>query len=144
MCVVDLDTVMPGTLLHDFGDLVRTAAATTEEDERDLDRVDVSMTVFEALADGFLSACGDVLTPTEVELLPFAGRLITYEQSLRFLTDYLLGDPYYKTRWEKHNLDRTRNQQRLAEHLVAHDGEMAGAIDRLRREADPPRLSTGS
>lgn len=113
VCVVDLDTVMPGTVLHDFGDLVRTATVTAKEDERDLERVGFSMTIFKALAEGFLSGCGDVLTPGEIELLPFAGQLITYEQSLRFLSDYLLGDPYYKTQREDHNLDRTRNQLRI-------------------------------
>ncbi len=114
VCVVDLDTVMPGTVLHDFGDLVRTAAATATEDERDLERVGISPTIFGALAEGFLSACGDVLTPKEIALLPFAGKVIAYEQALRFLTDYLLGDPYYRISRPAHNLERARNQLRVS------------------------------
>jgi len=124
VCVVDLDTVMPGTVLHDFGDLVRTATATAAEDERDLDRVGFSMTIFKSLAEGFLSSCGDMLTSGELDLLPYAGKIITYEQSLRFLTDYLLGDPYYKTKSEFHNLERTRNQQRMVSLLEESESAM--------------------
>lgn len=125
ICVVDLDTVMPGTLLHDFGDLVRSAAATAGEDERNLEGVGLSVDTFTGLARGFIGACGQELTKTERELLPFAGKLITYEQSLRFLTDYLQGDRYYRTQRENQNLDRARNQLKLVAILESKGEDLA-------------------
>ena len=132
VCVVDLDTVMPGTVLHDFGDLVRTATATAGEDECDLERVGISPTIFGALAEGFLGACGDVLAPAEIDLLPFAGKLIAYEQALRFLTDHLLGDPYYRITRESHNLDRARNQLRVARILDTMRDDLAATISAIQ------------
>jgi len=117
VCVIDLDTVMPGCVLHDFGDLVRSAAATAAEDEADLSRVGISAPIYQALNIGFLRGCGDILTAREREFLPFAGKAITYEQAIRFLADHLLGDPYYKTSRPNHNLDRARNQLRLLDTL---------------------------
>ncbi len=117
VCVIDLDTVMPGSLLHDFGDLVRSAAATAGEEERDLDWVAVCAKTLEALIRGYGGACGELLTPTERELLPVAGKLITFEQGLRFLSDYLQGDAYYRTKSPEHNLQRARNQLHLAGQL---------------------------
>lgn len=118
-CVVDLDTVMPGSILHDFGDLVRSAAATVTEDETDLSRVAADQGVIDCLTDGFLSGCGDMLAPRERELLPLAGKFVTHEQAMRFLTDHLLGDPYYKIHHPGHNLERARNQLQLVKSLVA-------------------------
>lgn len=110
MCVIDLDTVMPGLVHYDFGDMVRTATGTAAEDEVALSKVVVRFDLFEALLRGYLDAAGGFLTPTEKELLPFSGKLITLEIGVRFLTDYLQGDVYFKTKRPGHNLDRCRNQ----------------------------------
>lgn len=110
VCVVDLDTVMPGSPLYDFGDLVRTSSSSAQEDERDLSLVRVQLPMFEALVRGYLSTAGVFLTPREKALLPFAGKLITFETGLRFLTDWLEGDRYFKTHRDGHNLDRARTQ----------------------------------
>lgn len=123
-CVVDLDTVMPGSALHDFGDLVRSTVSPTTEDETDLSRVDVRLPWFEALVDGYLSEAGAVLTPDERKLLVFAGRLITLEQGVRFLADYLNGDRYYRTTRDGQNLDRARTQLRLYEILTVRSAEL--------------------
>jgi len=122
-CVVDLDTVMPGSVLHDFGDMVRSMATPTEEDEADATKVGVRLDLFEAVARGFLETAGPILTPTERSLLVFAGRLITLEQAVRFLTDYLDGDRYYRARGDQ-NLRRVRAQLRLFETLTAREGEL--------------------
>jgi Ser/Thr protein kinase RdoA (MazF antagonist) len=112
-CVIDLDTVMPGTSLFDVGDLIRTVSARAEEDERDLSRVKWDPVFFEALLDGYLSEASEFLTPKEKELLGEAGRNITQIMGLRFLTDYLEGDHYYPITRPDHNLDRCRNQMAL-------------------------------
>lgn len=130
LCVVDLDTVMPGSLLHDFGDLVRSMASPTAEDERDLRQVGVRVEMFEALARGFVVALGDVLTPAERALLPFAGELLTLEQAVRFLTDHLDGDRYYRITRPGQNLDRARAQLALLESLVAHERSLARLVPR--------------
>lgn len=121
ICVIDLDTVMPGQSLFDFGDLVRTSVSPAAEDERDLSKVQLRHDVFAALAKGYLKGCDGCLTKTEVELLPFAGQLITFEIGLRFLTDYLQGDVYFKTHREGHNLDRCRTQFQLVKLLQEHE-----------------------
>jgi hypothetical protein len=110
VCVIDLDTVMPGLVHYDFGDMVRTATSPAAEDETDLSKVHVHFELFEALLRGYLDAASDFLTPLEKELLPFSGKLITLEIGVRFLTDYLQGDVYFKTKRPEHNLDRCRNQ----------------------------------
>lgn len=113
VCVVDLDTVMPGLAAYDFGDLVRTGAGTGAEDERDLSKVTFSMDRYALLRSGFLDACGDVLTDGEIRSLPLGGRLMTLECGVRFLTDYLSGDRYFRISRPEHNLDRCRTQFRL-------------------------------
>ncbi|MDR1498388.1 MAG: aminoglycoside phosphotransferase family protein [Puniceicoccales bacterium] len=110
LCVIDLDTSMPGSALYDFGDMVRTATSPTLEDEVNLSLVVARPEYFNALATGFLSSLGTTLNKTEKELLPFSGKLITLEVGMRFLTDYLDGDVYFKTSRTRHNLDRCRNQ----------------------------------
>jgi Ser/Thr protein kinase RdoA (MazF antagonist) len=117
LCVVDLDTVMPGLALHDFGDLARSGATGTAEDEPDLDRVSVSVPMFEALARGFVEGAGDALSRLERSLLVTAAEVITLEQAARFLTDHLEGDRYYRIARPGHNLARTRTQIRLVESL---------------------------
>ncbi|HEY2857351.1 MAG TPA: aminoglycoside phosphotransferase family protein [Terracidiphilus sp.] len=127
--VIDLDTVMPGLALYDFGDMVRTATCAAAEDERDLSRIHARFDYFEALARGYLDGAGAFLTRTERELLTGAGKLITFEQGVRFLWDYLQGDLYYPVSRESHNLDRTRAQFRLLESIEQQERPM----DRLVR-----------
>ena len=113
ICVIDLDTMMPGSILYDFGDLIRMGTATAAEDEPDLAKVGVDLRLFEPLTRGYLDSTRDFLTPLELDLLVFSGRLITYEQAMRFLGDYLNGDTYYKIHRERHNLDRARTQIKM-------------------------------
>ncbi|MEI7908044.1 MAG: aminoglycoside phosphotransferase family protein [Verrucomicrobiota bacterium] len=110
VCVIDLDTTMPGSALYDFGDMVRTATPTNREDEVDLSRLDVRLDRFEALVRGYLGAAKTFLNPAEIAHLAFAGKLLTLECGIRFLTDYLQGDIYFKIKHPAHNLDRCRNQ----------------------------------
>ena len=124
MCVVDLDTVMPGCALHDFGDLVRTAACSALEDEVDLDKVRFQPEVFGAIVEGYLESAGDMLEPSEIDHLALAPQVITYELGLRFLADYLDGDLYFKVKRPGHNLDRTRAQFKLLSSMEEHFGEM--------------------
>jgi len=128
ICVIDLDTVMPGLALYDFGDMVRTAARPTLEDERDLSRINAQMDMFEAVTRGYLESAGNVLTPAEVDHLAFSARLITFETGIRFLTDYLQGDVYFKTRREGQNIDRTHVQFKMVESLEACDEAMRAIV----------------
>lgn len=114
VCVIDLDTVMPGLAPYDFGDMVRSATMTAAEDETDLSLVAMRLDYYEALARGFVSATGDFLTEAEAESLPVSGKIITIEAGIRFLTDYLSGDEYFRTRRPAQNLDRCRAHFALA------------------------------
>ena len=131
ICVIDLDTVMPGLALYDFGDMVRTTTSPTKEDERDLSRVQMQFPMFEALARGYLSAAGEFLTPAEKRLLPFAGKLITFEIGIRFLTDFLAGDTYFKVHREGHNLDRWRTQLKLVESIERREEAMNKLVEAI-------------
>ena len=124
ICVIDLDTVMPGLALYDFGDMVRTATSPVKEDERDLSKVTMQFEMFEALVKGYLSSTGGFLTSAEKALLPFSGKLITFEIGIRFLTDYLVGDTYFKVHRDGHNLDRCRTQFRLVESIEQQEERM--------------------
>lgn len=117
LCVIDLDTVMPGSLLYDFGDAIRFGASTAAEDEKDLDKVWVDLKLFEAFTSGFTTALKDSLTKTEEELLPFSAKLLTYESVVRFLDDYLNGDAYFKIKYPEHNLVRTKNQMKMCQDI---------------------------
>ncbi len=128
LCVIDLDTVMPGTVLYDFGDMVRTSTCSAAEDETDLSKITLNVSWFRALAQGFLSEAQEFLTAIEREYLVFSGKLITFEQGIRFLTDYLEGDTYYKTQNGTHNLDRCRNQFKLVESIEEKEGELEGIV----------------
>lgn len=110
LAVIDLDTVMPGYSVNDLGDLVRYGASTAAEDECDLTKVGLDMELYRAAVEGFACGCGSALTPAERELLPYGAMLMTYECGVRFLTDYLDGDVYFKIHRNDHNLDRCRNQ----------------------------------
>lgn len=116
-CVVDLDTVMPGLSLYDFGDAIRSGASTAEEDETDLSKVHMDLDLYAAYTEGYLSAAGDSLTEKEIEYLPFSAKLLSLECGMRFLTDYLDGDVYFKTTMPEHNLIRCRTQFRLVEDM---------------------------
>lgn len=131
ICVIDLDTVMPGLVHYDFGDMVRTSTSPAKEDERDLAKVTMRMSYFEALARGYLSTAGSFLTPAEKHELPFAGKLITFEIGIRFLTDFLAGDVYFKVHRPGHNLDRCRTQFRLVESIEAQEAAMQRVVDGL-------------
>ncbi len=122
VCVIDLDTVMPGLSLYDFGDLVRTSVSPAAEDERDLSKVAFRSDVYDALAKGFVEGFEGKLVRRELELMPAAGAVITFEIGLRFLTDFLSGDVYFKTSRDAHNLDRCRTQFRLVELLEGEFG----------------------
>ena len=113
LCVIDLDTVMPSFVFSDFGDFLRTAANTGAEDDPDLDKVNFNMEIFRAFAKGYLSTAGAFLTPLERENLPFAAMLFPYMQAVRFLTDHINGDTYYKIKYPGHNLVRTQAQWKL-------------------------------
>jgi len=129
ICVIDLETVMPGLAPFDFGDMVRTMSCRAAEDERDLSLMRVEMKMFEALAQGYLSVAGEFLTDAEKGKLVDAGRVITLEQGIRFLTDYLEGDRYYKVHWAGHNLDRARAQFRLVESIEEQAVAMERAVE---------------
>lgn len=113
VCIVDLDTIMPGLCAYDFGDAIRFGANTAAEDETDLGKVSLSLELYKAYARGFLEGCGGRLTAREIETLPLGAKTITLEQGIRFLTDYLQGDTYYHTEREGQNLDRCRTQLAL-------------------------------
>lgn len=134
ICVVDLDTVMPGSSLYDFGDAIRSGAATAAEDERDLTKVRLNLDLFKAYVEGYLSAAGDGLTETEISLLPFGAKLITLECGMRFLTDFLDGDVYFRTSYPEHNLVRCRTQLKLVEEMEKHAPEMEEIVNRAQRE----------
>ena len=130
VCVIDLDTVMPGSVLYDFGDLVRTSTSPAAEDETDLAKVRMQLPMFAALVKGYLESTSGFLTPKEKELLPFAGKLITFEIGLRFLTDWLEGDTYFKIKRPTHNLDRARTQFKLVESIEAQLPAMQALVAR--------------
>jgi hypothetical protein len=134
LCVLDLDTVMPGLALYDFGDMVRTATCACAEDETDLSKVRMEMPMFEALARGYLAAVGSVLNDTEKRHLAFAGKLMTFEVGIRFLTDHLEGDHYFKVHRPAHNLDRCRNQFALVESIAAQEDAMNRVAARVSAE----------
>jgi hypothetical protein len=127
--VIDLDTVMPGFVLSDIGDFIRTGANTGAEDDEDLDRINVNLDIFKSYARGYMETAKLFLTPLEISLLPYGGRLLTYMQTVRFLTDYINGDTYYKTHKPKHNLIRTNAQFKLLQSLEAHAPEMDGFME---------------
>lgn len=126
LCVIDLDTVMPGSCLHDFGDLVRSMLSGRPEDERELDSIDARPQVFEALVDGYLTGFGDRLIRAERELLVEAGWTITLECGSRFLADHLSGDRYFPAHRENHNLERARAMFRLCAQIEARQEELLG------------------
>lgn len=128
VCVVDLDTIMPGLCAYDFGDAIRFGANTAAEDEPDTDKVSLSLELYSAYVRGFLEGCGDRLTPKEIEMLPMGAKVITLEQGMRFLADYLQGDTYYRVVRDRQNLDRCRTQLALVADMEAKWDKMVDKI----------------
>lgn len=124
MGVLDTDTVMPGIVHYDFGDAIRTVCNTATEDETDLSKVEFNLKFYTSYTQGFLNEMGEVLTPVEIEYLPLAAKTMIFIIALRFLTDYLNNDVYFKTRYSEHNLDRTKNQYKLIQSLEQQYNEM--------------------
>ncbi len=131
ICVIDLDTVMPGFAPYDFGDMVRTTTSPAMEDEQDLSKVTMQFPMFEALVRGYLSSAGAFLTNAEKQLLAISGKLITFETGIRFLADYLMGDTYFKVHREGHNLDRCRTQFKLVESIERQEEKMDRLVESL-------------
>ena len=131
LCVIDLDTVMPGYIHYDFGDAIRTAANTATEDEDDLSKVKMDINLFKAYAEGYLSETVETLNDVEKEYLAFAPRLITYTIAVRFLTDFIDGDNYFKIHHELHNLQRARAQLRLEMSMEEQYQDMKSIIRKL-------------
>jgi len=138
ICVIDLDTTMPGSSLYDFGDMVRTTTSFAAEDERDLTRVKLEPEMFRALAEGYLQEAGDFLTPAELDLLVFSGRLITFTIGLRFLTDFLEGDVYFRIHRPGQNLDRARAQFALVRSMEEQEKALEHCLRSLRRRDPSP------
>lgn len=128
VCVIDLDTVMPGSLLYDYGDALRAGAATAAEDEKNLSLLWFDMGAFRQFTKGYLEEMIPVMTQKEIELLPLSAKMLTYECGIRFLADYLNGDVYFKTSREEHNLDRARTQFKLYEDMLNKTEEMESVI----------------
>ena len=124
LCVIDLDTVMPSFVFSDYGDFLRTGANYTAEDDPNLANVGFNMAIFKAFTKGYLTSAGAFLTPIERENLPFAAKLFPFMQCVRFLTDYINGDEYYKIKYPEHNLDRAKNQLALFNSVCSHEEEM--------------------
>jgi Ser/Thr protein kinase RdoA (MazF antagonist) len=136
VCVIDLDTTMPGSVLYDFGDMVRTATPFSREDDPDTDGLGVRLDRFEALARGYLTSA-TFLTDDERDMLAFSGKLITLEVGIRFLTDYLSGDVYFKIKRQRHNLDRCRNQFAFVRALETHMAAMEDIVAEVSRAEVP-------
>jgi aminoglycoside phosphotransferase (APT) family kinase protein len=131
ICVIDLDTVMPGLAIYDFGDMARSATSPAKEDEQDLSRVTMQFPMFEALVRGYLASAGGFLTKAEKQYIAFSGKLITFEIGIRFLTDYLSGDKYFKVAREGHNLDRCRTQFKLIESMEQQEERMNRLVESI-------------
>jgi len=131
VCVIDLDTVMPGLVLYDFGDLVRSATSPAAEDEKDLSKIEMRMPIFEALVEGYLDSARPFLSEMEAGHLVLGGKLMTFEVGIRFLTDHLEGDVYFKTHRPGHNLDRCRTQFRLVECIEEQEDAMNAFVRKV-------------
>ena len=131
LCVIDLDTIMPGFSVTDFGDAIRFGASTAAEDEKDLSKVDFDLSLFEVYAKGFISGCGEALGKDEIMLFPEGAMMMTIECGMRFLTDYLSGDTYFKTSYAEHNLDRTRTQLKLFAKMEENLDKMKDIVAKL-------------
>ena len=132
ICVIDLDTVMPGLAMNDFGDSIRFGASTAAEDEQDLSKVSCDMDLFDIYAKGFIEGCDGKLTEKEIDLMPMGAKTMTFECGMRFLTDYLQGDTYFKVHREGHNLDRCRTQFKLVQDMETKWTTMESIIKKYK------------
>lgn len=132
LCIIDLDTVMPGLSHYDFGDSIRFGASTGEEDEKDLSKVELDLSLYETFTKGYLEGCGGRLTDKEIEMLPMGAKLMTYECGIRFLADYLEGDVYFKIHRDGHNLDRARTQFKLVADMEAKWNDMRAIVEKYK------------
>lgn len=132
VCVVDLDTIMPGYSVNDFGDSIRFGASTAAEDEKDLSKVHFDLNLFETYTRGFLKGCGGTLTEGEINLLPEGAKMMTLECGMRFLTDYIDGDIYFKTTYHEHNLVRCRTQFKLVEEMENNWDAMKRIVEKYK------------
>jgi len=130
LCVIDLDTVMPGIIPNDFGDMVRTFTSPAAEDEVDISKVSVRMNIYNEMVSGYLSEVKDILTEDEITNLALGSKIIVYEQAIRFLTDYIEGDVYYRMEYPEHNLVRAKNQFALSESIEKNFDEMQNIVER--------------
>ena len=137
ICAIDLDTVMPGLALYDFGDILRTTLSPSEEDERDLSKVGMQMPRFEAVLRGYLSSAGDFLNQAERDHLVFSGQMITLTIGTRFLTDHLAGDAYFKIHRDNQNLDRCRTQFKLVQSISENQQKMNKLVKRVSNQREP-------
>ena len=133
LCIIDLDTIMPGLAANDFGDSIRFGAATAEEDEQNLDLMHFDISLYELYVKGYLEETKDVLTEAEIKSLPWGARLMTLECGIRFLTDYLQGDTYFKTDYPEHNLVRARTQFRLVDEMEQQFDRMQELVEKYTR-----------
>ena len=133
ICVIDLDTIMPGLAVNDFGDSIRFGASTALEDEKDLSKVSCSMELFDVYAKGFIEGCGGNLTQEELKALPLGAKTMTFECGMRFLTDYLEGDVYFKVHRDGHNLDRCRTQFKLVQDMEAKWEQMNAIVEKYSK-----------
>ena len=131
LCVIDLDTIMPGFSVTDFGDAIRFGASTAKEDEKDLSKVTIDLKLYEAYAKGFIEGCGGLLAKDEIMLLPEGAKMMTIECGMRFLADYIDGDVYFKTSYPEQNLDRARTQFKLVEDMEKNWAQMKQIIENL-------------
>jgi Ser/Thr protein kinase RdoA (MazF antagonist) len=134
ICVIDLDTVMPGLSLYDLGDSVRSAANPAAEDEQDLSQVCIDLNTFDRLVHGYLDAAHAFLTPLEINYLPFSAKLMTFECGVRFLTDYVNGDVYFKITRKNHNLDRCRTQFKMVRDMEEKFERMTRIVEKHRKK----------
>lgn len=136
LCIIDLDTIMPGACAYDFGDSIRFGASSALEDEKDLDKVYMKLDLFEAYTEGYMKAVGKTLTPAEAKSLAVGAMLLTYETGIRFLGDYLNGDVYFKTHRPGQNLDRARTQLKLVADMEAKFDQMQAIVDKYYKLAN--------
>ena len=134
VAVIDLDTVMPGLSLYDFGDAIRFGTNPADEDEKDLSKVFCDLELFEAFTRGYLESCGNLLCPEELEMLPYAGKMLTLECGMRFLADHIAGDVYFKIHRENHNLDRARTQFKMVKDMEEKHDQLTEIVQRLIKE----------
>lgn len=134
LCIIDLDTVMPGLSHYDFGDSIRFGASTGAEDEKDLSKIELDLSLFEIFTKGFLEGCGGSLTEKEIEMLPMGAKLMTYECGIRFLADFLEGDVYFKIHRKEHNLDRARTQFKLIADMEEKWDRMTAIVEKYKNK----------